>query len=144
MSERPFLPTRAPRRNHETAAFWDGCAGGQLLLPRCDDCGQLIWYPRLVCPFCGSHAVTYTAVSGRGTVYSFTVVRRGGGPFRDAAPYVLAMVRLNEGPTMMTNLVDVDPATVSIGQAVVVVFEPVDDPDGSGTGDALPRFTPAR
>ena len=61
------LPTRSPRRNHETAAFWDGCARGQLLLPRCDDCGQLIWYPRLVCPFCGSHSVTYTEVSGRAT-----------------------------------------------------------------------------
>ena len=88
--------------------------------------------------------MTYTEVSGHGTVYSFTVVRRGAGPFRDAAPYVLAMVRLDEGPIVMTNLVDVDWATVSIGQAVVVVFEPVDDPAERGPGDAIPRFTPAR
>ena len=97
-----------------------------------------------MCPFCGSHSVTYTEVSGRGTVYSFTVVRRGTGPFRDAAPYVLAMVRLDEGPILMTNLVDVEWATVSIGQAVVVVFDPVDDPAGDSPGDAIPRFTPAR
>ena len=88
--------------------------------------------------------MTYTEVSGHGTVYSFTVVRRGTGPFRDAAPYVLAMVHLDEGPTMMTNLVDVDWATVSIGQAVVVVFEPVDDAGDERPGDAIPRFTPAR
>ena len=88
--------------------------------------------------------MTYTEVSGHGTVYSFTVVRRGAGPFRDAAPYVLAMVRLDEGPILMTNLVEVDWATVSIGQAVVVVFDPVDDPAGGSPGDAIPRFTPAR
>ena len=138
MSERvAFLPTRAPRRNHETAEFWDGCAAGRLVLPRCDVCGELIWYPRLVCPFCGSHAVTYTEVSGRGTVYSFSVMRRGQGPFRDVAPYVLAMVQLAEGPTMMTNLVDCDPEAITVGQAVHVVFEPVD-----GSDDKIPRWAP--
>jgi uncharacterized OB-fold protein len=135
-SERPFLPTRAPHRTLETAEFWDACAAGRLALPRCDDCGELIWYPRLVCPFCGSHAVTYADVSGRGTVYSFSVMRRGQGPFREVAPYVLAMVQLEEGPVMMTNVVDVDPDDVVVGQAVHVVFEPAEG------GDAVPRFAP--
>ncbi len=133
-----FLPVRTPRRTLETDAFWDGCAEGRLVLPRCDACGELIWYPRLSCPFCASHSVTQTEVSGRGTVYSFTVVRRGSGPFRDAAPYVLAMVQLDEGPTMMTNVVDVDPATVTVGEPVHVVFERTD------AGEAIPRFAPDR
>jgi len=141
MTERsvPFLPTRAPRRDLETAEFWDACAAGRFVLPRCDDCGEHIWYPRLVCPSCGSTAVTYREVSGRGTVYSFSVVRRGQGPWRDVAPYVLAMVELAEGPTLMTNLVAVDPETVRVGQPVHVVFEPVE-----GSTDALYRFAPDR
>jgi uncharacterized OB-fold protein len=137
MSEPPSLPTRAPRRDHETAEFWDACAEGRLVVPRCDDCGDLFWYPRLVCPICGSSSVTYTEVSGRGTIYARTVMRRGEGPFRGSAPYVLAMVQLDEGPTMMTNIVGAEPDTVAIGQAVHVVFDRV--PDGT---DAVPRFTP--
>ncbi len=139
MSEGPFLPTRAPHRNLETAAFWDGCAAGRLVLPRCDECGELIWYPRRMCPFCGSLAVTDTEVSGRGTVYTSTIIRRGAGPFRDVSPYVLAMVQLAEGPIMMTNLVDCDPEAVTVGQAVHVVFEPIADSD-----DRIPRWTPDR
>jgi hypothetical protein len=90
-----------------------------------------------MCPFCGSLAVSDTEVSGRGTVYSFSIIRRGAGPFRDVAPYVLAMVQLAEGPTMMTNLVDCDPEGVTVGQAVHVVFEPVADSD-----DKIPRWAP--
>jgi uncharacterized OB-fold protein len=138
MSDAAFLPTRSPHRNLETAAFWDGCAAGRLVLPRCDECGELIWYPRRMCPFCGSLAVTDTEVSGRGTVYSFTIIRRGAGPFRDRSPYVLAMVQLAEGPTMMTNLVDCDPEAVTVGQEVHVVFEPVE-----GSADKIPRWTPS-
>jgi uncharacterized OB-fold protein len=82
--------------------------------------------------------VTYTEVSGRGTIYARTVMRRGDGPFRGAAPYVLAMVELEEGPTMMTNIVGADPETVVVGQAVRVVFDRAPD-----STDAVPRFTPA-
>ena len=138
MTDHSHLPTRAPHRNHETAEFWDACAAGRLVVPRCDECGDLFWYPRLVCPICGSPAVTYTTVSGRGTVYARTVMRRGDGPFRGVAPYVLAMVQLEEGPTMMTNIVGADPESVVVGQAVHVVFDPVPDSD-----DAIPRFAPA-
>jgi len=133
----PLLPTRAPRRNAETAPFWDACAAGRLMLPKCDGCGELIWYPRRFCPFCATHSVTYVDVSGRGTVYTFTIMRRGDGPFRERSPYVLAYVQLDEGPIMMTNIVGVDPEWVEVGQAVRVVFEP------AGDGDAIPRFTAA-
>ena len=136
MNPEPFLPTRPPRRTHETAKFWDGCAEGRLLLPKCNDCGELIWYPRLFCPFCASTSVDYTEVSGRGTIYSFTIMRRGSGPFRDHAPYVFAYVELEEGPRLTTNIVGADPESVFVGQAVQVVFEP------AGDGEAIFRFTP--
>ena len=132
----PLLPARAPRRNAETAPFWDACAESRLSIPRCDDCGELIWYPRRFCPFCSSRSVTYVDVSGRGTVYTFTIMRRGDGPFRDKAPYVLAYVRLDEGPVVMTNIVGVDPGLVRIDQPVHVVWEP------AGEADQIPRFTP--
>jgi uncharacterized OB-fold protein len=70
-------------------------------------------------------------------VYTYTVVARGGGAYRDAAGYVVAYVELDEGPRMMTNLVDVEPGDVFVGQRVRVVFTPTDD------GIALPRFRPA-
>lgn len=130
------LPTRAPQRTLETAPFWDACAQHRLVLPRCESCTEVIWYPRLVCPSCGGTTVTWVEASGRGTVYSFSVVRKGQGPYRDVAPYVLAYVELDEGPRVMTNIVGVDPDAVRVGQAVRVVF------DDTGDGDALPRFTP--
>lgn len=135
MSPEPRLPTRPPRRTLETVEFWDGCASERLLLPRCDECHEHIWYPRLVCPFCGSQSVSYVESSGLGTVYSFTVVRRGSGAYRDAAPYILAMIELDEGPIMMTNVVGSD--QVTIGMPVQVVFDPA-----GAAGDAIPRFVP--
>jgi uncharacterized protein len=140
MSDRPALPTRAPRPNAETDEFWAGCTEGRFLLPRCDDCGEHIWYPRRFCPFCASTSVTYAEVSGLGSVYTFTIVRKGAGPFRDSGPYVIAFVELDEGPRIMTNLVGVDVDQVSIGQRVHVVFEPVLDETGAVTA-RIPRFT---
>ena len=142
MSDQPLLPTRAPRPNAETDEFWAGCAAERLVLPRCDDCGEHIWYPRRFCPFCASTAVTYVEVSGVGTVYTFTIVRKGAGPFRDAAPYVIAVVELAEGPRLMTNLVGVAVDEVAIGQPVRVVFEPVLDDAGTLVA-RIPRFTAA-
>jgi uncharacterized OB-fold protein len=135
MSAEPMLPTRAPRRTIETAAFWDGCAAGRLVLPRCDACNELIWYPRGFCPFCASTSVTQTELSGRGTIYSFTIMRRGNGPFSDHAPYVIAYVTLDEGPVVMSNLIGADPTEVFVGQHVTAAFESVGD-------DAIFRFTP--
>ena len=131
------LPTRAPRRNVETDPFWDGCTAGRLVLPRCDRCDELIWYPRRFCPFCAGTDVSWAEVSGRGTVYSYTIIRRGSGAFRHAGPYVLAYVELDEGPRMLTNVVGADPESVHVGQPVHVVF------DDTGDGEAIPRFAPA-
>ena len=145
------LPTRAPKRSPETEEFWDGCAAGRFLLPRCDACGFLIWYPRLHCPECHSDAVSYIETSGFGTVYSYTVMTRAGGAFRDCVPYVFAMVELDEGPRLLTNVIgvgdtgasgpdtDATEAPFGVGTPVEVVFEPVPE-----STDRLFRFRPRR
>ena len=132
----PELPTRAPRRTEETGPFWDGCAAHRLVLPRCAACSQLIWYPRRYCPFCASTSVAWEAISGHGTLYSFTVIRRGAGAYRDAAPYVVAYVELDEGPRVLTNIVTDEPEALYVGQLVRVRFEP------AGETDAIFRFAP--
>jgi len=130
------LPTRAPNRAFDTQEFWDALAAGRWVVPHCDACGGFFWYPRRVCPLCGAwDRVSYPDASGRGTIYSFTILRKGQGPFRDQAPYVLAYVELDEGPRLMTNVVAPDVEALRVGQAVHVIL----DPAGDG-GDAVYRF----
>ena len=139
VGEQVQLPAPAPFVNPEVKPFWDATARGELVLPRCDDCQAVIWYPRPFCPECASTRVSWVPASGRGTVYSFTVNRRGTADlpeYRDSGTYVLAYVELEEGPRVMTNIVDCDPDTVRIGQPVEVVFH------DTGQGNALPRFRP--
>jgi uncharacterized OB-fold protein len=134
------LPAPAPFVLPEVKPFWDGTAEGKLLLPRCVDDQTLIWYPKPFCPTCASTRVEWVPASGRGTVYSYTVNRRGVADlpaYRNAGVYVLAYVELEEGPRIMTNIVDCDPDSVRIGQKVELVFH------DTGEGSALPRFRPA-
>jgi uncharacterized OB-fold protein len=131
------LPAPAPEIAPETAAFWEATARGVLKLQRCQACQTTVWYPRFVCPACHRQDLVWFDATGRGTLYSFTVTTRGILEYKDCGPYVLALVQLDEGPKMMTNIVDVDPAELSIGQAVEVVFH------DTGAGTALPRFRPA-
>lgn len=132
------LPVTAPVPNHETQRFWNATAEGRIELPRCDDCGLVVWYPRAICPDCLGEDLTWEVMSGHGTVYTFTIVRSGvGRRWREHLPYVVAYVRLDEGPTMLTNIVDCDPDTMTIGQPVTAVF------DDTGEGSAVVRFRPA-
>ena len=135
-SDRSPLPAPAPRPNLETQAFWDATAEGRFLLRRCEN-GHVIWYPRFLCPVCRSTETSWFEASGRGTVYTFTVVRRGQGEWAAAAPYVTAYVELDEGPRVLTNLVDVEVDQVRIGMPVEVVWH------DTGEGSALYRFRPA-
>ncbi len=130
------LPISTPRVNSETKPFWDATAEGRLVLPRCNACGFVIWYPRTRCPDCHSTDVSWIDASGGGTIYSFSITRKGQGHYRDVTPYVLAYVELDEGPRVMTNIVDCDPETLAVGQRVRVVW------DDTGQGSALYRFTP--
>jgi uncharacterized protein len=130
------LPIPVPEVTSETAAFWAATAEGTLLLPRCDHCDTVIWYPREFCPACGSLEVAWIPASGRGSVYSFTIIRRGAPPYDQSAPYVVAYVELAEGPRVLTNIVECDVDEVEIGMPVEVVFH------DTGEGSALYRFRP--
>jgi uncharacterized protein len=133
----PALPAPHPAVNPETKAFWDATARGQLLLRRCRSCSTVNWYPRTLCPACGSFDTEWIEASGLGTIYTFAVTRRGAGAYRNATPYVLAYVELAEGPRIMTNIVDCDIDAIQIGDRVEVTFH------DTGQGAALPRFRPA-
>ena len=126
-----------PRPTGQSAAFWAATADGRLLLQQCEHCGASIFYPRVNCTECGSTDLIDVDAAGRGTVYTYTVARRPThAAFADAGPYVIAIVELDEGPRLTTNIVGCEPSAVAIGMAVEVVFgDPVD-------GIALPYFTP--
>jgi uncharacterized OB-fold protein len=104
---------------------------------RCDACGRWVYYPRARCPSCLSDRLTWTAVDGLGTVYTFTVAEQATAPpFADEVPQLLAVVELTEGVRLSTTLVDVDPAAIAVGMAVTPVFDHGDD------GITLLRFRP--
>lgn len=106
------------------APFWDGVRVGRLLLQSCHDCEARRFTPSLLCPRCHSRAATWVESSGRGTIYSFTVVRRAPTPAYEAqVPYVVAQVELEEGVRITSTLAD--PGGVYVGMAVRVVFEEV-------------------
>jgi uncharacterized OB-fold protein len=121
----------APEANPETRPFWDAAAQGRLLIGKCKACGKPHYYPRALCPFCGSDATEWVPAGGGGSVYSYSVMRRV------PVPYALAYVTLDEGVTMMTNIVDCDLDAIRIGQRVRVVFKPTEG------GPPVPMFSPA-
>ncbi len=123
MSRRIAKPMVLP----ETLAYWQAADEGRLLVKRCTACGEHHHYPRDICPFCSSDATEWRNAAGTGTIYSFSTMGQG-----DAA-FTIALVTLDEGPTMMTNLVG--GAAWAIGQRVRVVFVPSDG------GHAVPMFT---
>jgi uncharacterized protein len=97
------LPTPTP----ETAPYWEGARAGELRIQRCRGCSNAYFYPRPYCPACGSADVEWFAASGRATLASYIISERAAPGFE--APYVIAIVELEEGPRMMTNIVEVEP-----------------------------------
>jgi hypothetical protein len=117
-----------PTIEDETRPFWDAASEGRLVIQRCNACEQWQYYPRPFCKRCWSEDVEWAEASGRGTLYTFSVVRRNDlPPFGDRVPYVPAIVDLDEGPRMMTEVVEADPDTLEIGTTLVVDFAPIDD-----------------
>jgi uncharacterized OB-fold protein len=129
MSE-PVRSIPAPEPNPETQPFWDAAKRGELLLRRCGGCGEAHFYPRTICPLCGSADTAWEQAAGDGTIYSFSVMRQA------KIPYAIAYVTLDEGPTMMTNIVETDLDAIRIGQRVRVVFVPTEG------GAPVPMFRP--
>lgn len=99
----------------ELVAYREAWRKGEFLLPQCRSCGRTHWYPRNFCPFCDSTELVRIPAAGTGVIYSYTVMRRA------EPPYVLAYIRLTEGPCLMTNIVDADIEALKIGAAVQVV-----------------------
>lgn len=120
-----------PELNPGDAPYFEAAAEGRLLVRRCRACGELHSYPRAICPHCQSGETEWVDSSGRGEVYAFSITRRAG-----PTPYAIAFVTLDEGVTMMTNIVDCDLDAIRIGQRVRVVFKPTE-------GDyMMPCFAP--
>jgi hypothetical protein len=127
-----------PGIDWETRAYWEGCGRHELILQRCRSCGTLQHRPRALCVSCLSDEIEHFPASGRGTVYSFTVTHQNQAPgFREALPYVLAYVELEEGVRLLTNIVGCSPESVRIGLPVEVEYAQLE-------GDiAVPRFHPS-
>ncbi|MEM1155629.1 MAG: Zn-ribbon domain-containing OB-fold protein [Pseudomonadota bacterium] len=105
-----------------TRPYWEGAKAGKLMLQYCEDCGEYQFYPRIICSNCGGDNPQWREASGRGRVASYTVVRH---PISAAyeAPYVVALIDLEEGPRMMSSLIEVGADAVAIGDQVVVAFK---------------------
>jgi uncharacterized OB-fold protein len=119
--------------------FWDAAREGRLILQHCEDCDRVIHYPRMACPFCSSKNLDWKNASGRGTIYSFTVVESNApSAFAGDVPYVVAVIRLDEGVQMLTNIVESDRDELVCDLPVEVVFEQLNDEF------TLPKFRPVR
>lgn len=127
MSELPLLT--APEPNPETVFFWEQAALKKFFVKTCNDCSQAHWYPRARCPFCESANTEWRESAGLGKIYSFSLVSPA------KAPYVIAFVSLDEGPTLLTNIIAPDHADIAIGHLVRVAFAP------AGQNMSIPVFT---
>lgn len=143
----PARKKAVPEPTPETQPFWDGCAAGELRIQRCVDCSRPYFYPRPVCPSCGSARVEWFTASGDATLYSYVINHRPAPGFEAEAPYAIAVVQLAEGPRMMTNITGVPntpehlvldmPLRVAFEQrsdVSVPVFGPATPGGGSGAG----------
>jgi uncharacterized OB-fold protein len=130
MSE-PILP----QINDVNRPFWAACRAGELCLQRCCTCSRVRYPPAPICPNCLGVEVEWEAMSGRGTIFSFMIFRRAYHPaWADRVPYNVALIELEEGPRMISNVIDVEPDALRVGQHVGAVFEAVSDEV------AVPRF----
>src|SRR5271154_6976571 len=136
----PMSPTRfdLPTPDEFTQPWWDAVAEGRLLISRCASCGEAHYYPRPFCPRCGGDGVSWEEASGRATLYTWSIVHQNDlPPFNEKVPYVAAVVDLEEGPRMMTNVVGCEHDDLRVGMALQVDFEDI------GEGFHIPVFRPA-
>ena len=128
-----------PTPTLETAPYWESCRRHQLRIQQCSNCMSYQFFPRIYCSKCFSEEIEWVDASGRAKVLSFTVVRHPVSPaYAAKIPYVVGLVTLEEGPQMMTNIVECAPEEVWIGMPVEVVFEDWNDQI------SIPQFRPRR
>lgn len=117
-----------PRPSPATQPFWDAARRHEFVLQWCERCRSFVFYPRSTCPRCGAARLSWRTATGTGAIHTFTVARRPTHrAFADRVPYVIAIVELDEGPRLTTEVVGVDPRDVRIGTRVMVEFEDHDD-----------------
>ena len=128
-------PKPLPVVTEESRPFWEGCRQGMLRLQYCEQCQQYQFYPRLYCMHCGAEEIRWVTASGRGVIYSYTIIHQNKAPeFVQETPYNVAVVQLEEGPRMMSNIVGISPEDLRIDLRVKVVFDAVSE------SISLPRF----
>jgi uncharacterized OB-fold protein len=126
-----------PRPSEDSAPYWEAAHRGELRMQQCVDCGHIRFPPSLLCPRCLSEKAEWARLSGRGTVFSWIVVHQSQYPaFNTDTPYNVAIVELDEGPRLHTNLVECSNEQIHIGMRVEVVFDRVNDQV------TLPKFRP--
>ena len=119
------LPASMLQQDSDSRPYWEGLAQGELRIQRCDACARAIFYPRALCPHCFSARLSWIVASGKGIIYSYTVAHQAFGPFAAEAPFVVAIVELEEGVRMMTRIIDAPREHITIGAAVQVTFATV-------------------
>lgn len=128
----------APIIGPDNALFWEGCKGRILVFQRCARCGHVRWPPAIICPRCLSHEVEECRASGRGRIYTYVVYHLAyHEAFREDLPYVVALVDLEEGPRLLSNIVDCDIADL----ACEIPVECIWDNEGE---IPLPKFRPVK
>jgi uncharacterized OB-fold protein len=132
------FPRFEPPISDAAAPYWDATREKRLLLQWCDDCDTVVQFPRAVCPICLGTNLSWRDAAGTGTIYALTIEHRPQNPrMASRAPYAVALVDLDEGARLLTNIVTDAPDSVSIGQRVRVTWEELSD------GRCLPLFEPA-
>ena len=127
-----------PRINEMSRPYWEGAKRHELLLQKCQECGHYRYPPGETCPSCLSDKLEWVKVSGRGSVYTWTVFHQAYHPaYKDDIPYAVVVVELEEGPRMITNLMDCRIEDIKVGMPVEVVFDDVTEEV------SLPKFRPA-
>jgi uncharacterized OB-fold protein len=127
-----------PQVTDELRPFFEGARNGRLVVQKCESCGKLRFPPAQVCAECMSRNLSWVAVSGRGMVYSYTIMHRAYHPaFAAKVPYALVVVELEEGGKITSNVVGIDPHRLKCGMPVEVIFEKFTDEV------VLPKFQPA-
>jgi uncharacterized OB-fold protein len=133
------FPMPIPTPTEDSQPFWDGCKRKELLLQKCRDCGHIWFPPSVVCPRCMSMSNEWIEASGKARVYSWTIFHQLYYPsFADQIPYNVAIVELEEGPRMHSNVVDCKNEDIHIDMPLELIWEQIDDSDWY-----LPKYKPA-
>jgi len=126
-----------PVPSQESRPYWDGLRKQKLMMPHCDNCGRFWFPPSLLCPHCNSAKSTWTATGGRGRIFSYVVYHRVYHPgFADEVPYTVAVIELDEGPRMISNVIGIAPEKVECDMRVEVAYQPITEKI------TLPKFKP--